>query len=273
MRHCRGVGPARLKQLHELGIRTWHDVVERSDALPGKLRETLVPESVELIEAVERDDIPFLVDRFRAEDRWRILHHYFDRASFFDIETTGLDRDARITVIVCWHRGELRTFVEDDNLDDFLDWLDDVDLLVSFNGTTFDVPRVVDAFHIPELPCPHVDLRWVCYHRGIRGRLKPITEQFEINRPDDVSELYGEEAVDLWWMWHHGGDRESLRRLVRYCAADVILLRLLAARMIERSDVDEAADWKLLDTLHRNRPKRSRTQRSSSAIPSASDAR
>ena len=40
--------------------------------------------------------------------------------------TSGLEMDSLITVIACWHQGRLHTFVEHENLDDFLDLLDDI---------------------------------------------------------------------------------------------------------------------------------------------------
>ena len=77
--------------------------------------------------------------------------------SFFDIETTGVSiYDDEPTVVGCHHKGKMLVFLNGDNLDDFLDLLHDVKLLVS------SMARVMcplwEYFHIPTLPCPHVDL-------------------------------------------------------------------------------------------------------------------
>ena len=193
-----------------------------------------------LLEAVEQSecaasshDIPRLVEQFKQQDRWRILGTYFDRATFFDIETSGLERDSKITLIVCLHRGRLHSFLKGESLDDFLDLLDDVDLLVSFNGTSFDVPRVEDGFHIPACPCPHVDLRWLCYHASLSGGLKSIENCIGIRRPDDLLSIDGEQAGWLWNMWEQDGDHQARRVLERYCGADVLALKLLAAHLLE----------------------------------------
>ena len=119
----------------------------------------------------DAEDVRYFVDRFAPADKWRILDYFFDQTTFFDIETLGLQYDASITVIVCWHDGQFRIFVEHENLDDFLELLDDARLLASFNGASFDVPRVLNSFHIPTLPCAHLDLRWSCYHQGHSGGL------------------------------------------------------------------------------------------------------
>lgn len=233
--HCRGIGPRRLAALKSAGIRTWHDVLKRPDAVSRSLRDVLLCECRELVEALERDCIDTFVRRFHTKDQWRILHQYLDRATFFDIETTGLHRDDTITVIVAWHQDRLHTFVEHENLDDFLDLLEEVELLVSFNGSMFDVPRVLGTFHIPELPCPHLDLRWIARHRNLSGGLKSITRRLGISRPRDLDDVDGAQAVQWWWAWKLGGDERARVDLIRYCAADVLLLLPLAEHLAKRS--------------------------------------
>ncbi|MCA9083497.1 MAG: ribonuclease H-like domain-containing protein [Planctomycetaceae bacterium] len=234
LQHIRGIGPARLQKLREDGVRSWHDVVGSPDRLPKPLRSELVDECQRSIDAHSRSDISYFVDRLHPRDRWRILHEFFDQASWFDIETTGLGFDDQITVIVCWHRNQLHTFVEDENLDDFLDLLDDVRLLVSFNGSTFDVPKLLDGFHIPDLPCPHIDLRWPCHYRSLQGGLKQISGRIGIRRPDDLLHADGDLAVQLWSSWKSTGNQNARRQLLRYCAMDVLLLLPLTAYVADR---------------------------------------
>ena len=128
-------------------------------------------------------------------------------------------------------RAQLQTFVEHENLDDFLALLEGVSLLVSFNGSTFDVPRVLNAFHIPALGCGHLDLRWSCYHQGYTGGLKEITRQMDIHRPADLQDADGQLAVQLWHAWQMHQDPVARDQLIRYCAADVLLLVVLAERL------------------------------------------
>ncbi len=244
--HCRGIGPARLTKLMAAGVHSWHDAVGNPDALPASLRKSLIDECRRLIAEFEQDRIDTFVRCFHPKDKWRILHHYLDRASFFDIETTGLSFEDTITVIVCWHRGELHSFVEHENLDEFLELLDDVDLLVSFNGNMFDVPRVLDAFHIPELPCPHLDLRWIAHHQQLRGSLKSLTCRLGIERPHDLRDVDGAQAVHWWWSWKLGGDEQARADLLRYCAADVLLMLPLAEQLSQRSHFDTENLWSQL---------------------------
>jgi hypothetical protein len=240
LRHCYGIGPIRLAELHESGIRCWNDVIEQVERVPTRVRETVVAESHRCLAALEANQINYFLGRFIPQDRWRVLDHYRERASFFDIETTGLEYDSQITVICCYHRFQLHTFVENENLDDFLDLIDDVELLVSFNGSTFDVPRVLDGFHIPKLPCPHLDLRWPCYHRGFLGSLKSIAEQLSITRPHDLQDADGALAVRLWEEWVANQDEFARDRLVRYCASDVLLLALVSDALVSDALVSDA---------------------------------
>ena len=241
LRHCAGIGPVRLARLHEAGVRSWWDVLDSPQRIPAGLRSGLVAESQHCAEALKTGDVRYFVDRFIGSDKWRILEHFSEQTSFFDIETMGLEVNAPITVIVCWHQGKLWSFVEHENLDGFLELLDEVTLLASFNGGSFDVPRVCDTFHIPKLPCPHLDLRWACYHQGLRGGLKDIAAGLGIVRPADLQDVDGEQAIRLWSGWRETKNQAARDGLIRYCAADVLLLLLIADRLTGHSD--RSADW------------------------------
>jgi uncharacterized protein YprB with RNaseH-like and TPR domain len=99
-------------------------------------RNNLFNEITENKNALNRNDIAFFVNKFHPEDKWRILAHYFEQASYFDIETDGVYN--RITTIALYHKGKLYNFTKNINLDDFLDILEDVKLIVSFNYCCLD---------------------------------------------------------------------------------------------------------------------------------------
>lgn len=240
----KGLGPARILMLQQLGIENWQEALDRPERVPDALRFQLLQECHACLEAQKRKDIAFFTQRFHPADRHLILAEFGDKASYFDIETTGLEYDDQITVIACWHQGQLHTFVEGENLDDFLDLLDEIELLVSFNGSTFDVPRVLDTFHIPELPCAHLDLRWACHHRGLSGGLKQITTRLGLNRPSDLQDADGALAVELWQQWLQTSSQDARQLLLRYCAADVLLLQPLAEYVADKpmSDLNQLWD-------------------------------
>ena len=241
--HCAGIGPARLAQLHERDVRTWADVLEAEDRLTGACWHRLAEESRRCLAALDAGDIRYFTNRFAPQDKWRILLHFLDQASYFDIETVGLEHDAAITVISCWHAGRLHNFVEHENLDEFLELLDEISLLVSFNGSSFDVPRILDTFHIPELPCAHVDMRWTCFHQGLTGGLKDIADHAGIVRPVDLQSADGELAVRLWFAWRNCQNRAARELLIRYCASDVLMLVMLAHQQARRGDISQDELW------------------------------
>ena len=241
--HCSRIGPVRLSRLHDVGLRTWDDMLRHSDSIPFSHCKELVEECERCQQALRESDVGYFVDHLVPQDRWRILHQYLAETSFFDIETSGLEHDAPVTVIACWHKGQLKSFVEHENLDEFLDLLDDITLLASFNGSTFDVPRMLDAFHIPELPCPHLDLRWCCHHHGWKGGLKEISTNCGIDRPPDLHDADGALAVQLWNAWIYMQDVGARARLIRYCASDVILLKLLAHQLAGANGKEDFELW------------------------------
>jgi uncharacterized protein YprB with RNaseH-like and TPR domain len=234
--HFPGIGPARLAQLQAAAICCWADAIDSPDRIPISLRKPLLDECHRCLAALEAGDVRYFVDQFAPQDKWRILAHFFEQITYFDIETEGLAYEAPITVIACWHRGRLQTFTEHENLDAFLDLLDDVTLLASFNGSSFDLPRILETFHIPALPCPHLDLRWICHHRGWKGGLKEITQRLGIRRPADLEHVEGDAAVRLWHLWLNARDQNSRELLLRYCSADTLLLVMLANRLTARDD-------------------------------------
>lgn len=255
--HLPAIGPERVKDLHRRGLRSWDDLLNSPpEDLPWPTaRQERIADVLHSCEAaLARDDIDFFTRTLARCDQWRVLGHWFDRATYFDIETDGVHAGCRISVIACLHRGRLLTFTAGHNLDAFLDLLDDVDLLVSFNGASFDVPKVVDAFRIPTLPCPHVDLRWLCYYGNCRGGLKQIEKDLGIERPPDLEGVDGEQAVWLWQAYCDEGDREALTCLTRYCAADVLSLQVVGDRLLRSFSPDFTASlpahpWGALDSL------------------------
>jgi uncharacterized protein YprB with RNaseH-like and TPR domain len=229
--HCRGMGPARLAALHAAGVRTWAEARAQPEAIAAACREAVLEELERSQAALDAGDASYFVQALAPPDRWRVLTRFLPRLTYVDLETTGLEIDDTVTAIGCFHRGELRVFVEHEDLDDFLDLLDDVEILASFNGSSFDVPRLLSAFHIPELPCPHLDLRWALYHRRFRGSQAAIEEALGEARPDDVTGIDGARAVELWDAWRAHGDARARQLLLRYCGADVLALVRLAHRI------------------------------------------
>lgn len=257
--HLPGIGPVAEGKLRAAGVERWSDLLQYPERLPFRPKQTqaFFQAVAASQKALESEDLSYLVNHLTKKEQWRILNGFRHRASFFDIETDGLDLDAQVTVIACLHRGQIHHFVRGENLDQFLDLLEETELLVSFNGASFDIPQLCRTWCIPDLGVAHIDLRWQCYHQNLRGGLKDIERRLGIARPEDLQGVDGEEAVWLWDDWQRRGDRVAYQRLVRYCCADVLTLSMVTDALlrerglaIEASGADQL--WALLDGVHEN---------------------
>lgn len=236
------MGPKTIASLNAAGIESWFDCLNRHEAIPfnGRRRRLFLEEVQKSILALEQENIAFFTEVFPPSEQWRVLAQFLHRAAFVDIETTGLSYQyAHISVIAACRGNSLHTFVYGENLDEFLSFADECDLIVTFNGSSFDLPFMERSFCIPDLGVPHLDLRWIAYHMGYRGGLKALERRMGIRRPARVMGIDGFEAVALFRRWQ-AGDAAARDLLVSYCAADTIAARLLAERILSAAHCDVA---------------------------------
>jgi len=231
---CKGIGPKADADIRQAGICNWQMALDCPDRIPlsPKKVDALVRELESLMADLTERRWERLVERLPTREHWRVLVDRNKDCSFFDIETDGLSMyEGAPTVICCLHRGEMHTFIRGDNLEDFPELLLKIDQLVSFNGSSFDVPYIQNYFNIPTLPCAHIDLRWICHHKGFKGGLKSIERELGLLRDDDLHGVDGLEAVWLWERYERYRDISALKRLVKYCQADVLGLEMLAREL------------------------------------------
>ena len=233
--HCSGIGPKTDEKLRQFQYNDWQTVLNHPDALPvsGNRKQSLIQGIQQSLEALNEKNLEFLISRFPGYEHWRFLAEFFDQCTFFDIETTGLScYQDDISVISAFYKQEMYTFVYQDNLDEFLDLVDESTLLVAFNGNSFDVPFIESYFNIPNIGCPYIDLRWIAYHFGFSGGLKNIEKQFDLFRPAGFEDTDGFEAVRLFNHWQKGSDRAK-EKLINYCQLDVLASYLVALELMK----------------------------------------
>lgn len=241
--HVYGIGPVTESKLRFHGFMTWRDCIENEKDIPfnGARRRRFIDSLKRSQEVYDEADVRELVRLLPIKEHWRILAEYFERAAFFDIETTGLSwYNSHISVIGALFETDVFTYLYKRNLDDFLLFMEDVDLLVTFNGNCFDIPFVERAFNIPGVDTAHIDLRWIAYYRGFRGGLKGIEKSLGVKRPEEIGDVDGYEAVDLYYQWQSGNSSAG-DRLVQYCCCDVVSTHLVAAYLLNRCGASVSA--------------------------------
>jgi len=174
-----------------------------------------------------RDDIAYFGRLLPPADRWRLFDPFKGEAVYLDIETSGGYQGVdEITVIGIFDGKEVLTFVSGKNLQDFEESIRGYQMVITFNGGSFDLPYIRRHFPGIQLPPVHIDLFPLLARLGHRGGLKSIERQLGIARDPEIREMNGYDAVKLWaaYQW---GDEAALKKLIRYNTADIVNLEPL----------------------------------------------
>ncbi len=256
--HLPGIGEALEEEIWALGIQTW-DQFHSASELPAKvapMRTELESLLTECETKLADGDAAFFDRMLPPSERWRLYPHFRDRAAFVDIETTGLSaRDSDVTLVGVFDRDGFTAYVSGENLRDFPSALARYQLLLSFNGKSFDMPFLEHFFGRPMFDeKAHIDLMWPLRRLGYRGGLKVAERRIGLDR-GELTGLDGADAVRLWRMWEDG-ERGARDTLVRYNAEDVASLPAIAEFVYDRMidllpiPVPEMEPWPRADIDH-----------------------
>ncbi len=203
--HLPGVGPRRETHFWRQGLATWEDFLA-AKRLQGLSRNRLDWLQAELTRSLEHlADAAYFAARLQAGEHWRLFQHFRPRTAYLDIETTGTVWPGLLVTVAGLYDGQnMRQFVQGHNLQEFPRALAQFDLLVTFNGTQFDLPVLRAYFPELVLPPAHVDLRFLMARLGFKGGLKKIEPRFGIHRPKEVTGMDGYMAVLLWQRYQRG---------------------------------------------------------------------
>jgi uncharacterized protein len=227
--HQSGIGAITEAELWRAGIRDWGDLRARAGELGmgritiGRLEQEITASEVALAE----HDAAWFGRRLPEREHWRLYPEFAAETGFLDIETTGLSPYEGIVTVVGVHGSAgTRSFVAGEDLEELPAYLRRFRILVTFNGSRFDLPFL--EFAMPQLTAPpvHIDLRFVLYRLGLSGGLKRIEERLGIGGREGVEGIAGLDAVRLWQEFRRGNPL-ALQRLVRYNRADTVNLEPL----------------------------------------------
>jgi len=224
--HLQGVGPKTERNIWQKGITDWNGFLSYGGIVISPAKDKLIRMQLE-DSLAHYGDVEYFEDRLPASDKWRMYGNFKERAVFLDIETSGdYSGGDLITVIGLYDGRDSHTFVNGQNLQEFEIAVSSYELVITFNGSSFDLPVLKKFFPNISLPPGHIDLKFLLNRLGYRGGLKRIEKEMGICRDADIDGMNGLDAVNLWkaYTW---GDHDALDLLIKYNAADIVNLKPL----------------------------------------------
>lgn len=227
--HIKGINPKKEKLLWEEGVFDWQDAIEKIDyyAMPKSIKESLKEELPESIYNFNSKNYNYFIKKFPTSIIYRLYPLLSNETVFLDIETTGIKpSNAHITVIGCYDGKEMKVFVHGINEKEFLDYIKDYSIIVTFNGSCFDIP-FLERYFETNINCAQIDLRFLLKELGYSGGLKKIEHDVGLSRGDDMEGVNGYTAVLLWNYYKDTKDKTAIDSLIHYNLLDTINLEHL----------------------------------------------
>ena len=225
--HIQSIGAITEQRLWESGLSNW-DAFSDDISIPlsGKRRYLLQQGIEESRQHLYQNNPVYFSKCLPANQSWRLFPEFKNSTAYLDIETTGLDRQFnKITTIALYDGQEIKTYVNGQNLDDFIKDIQQYKVIVTYNGKSFDIPFIEGFFNI-RLNHAQIDLRYVLYSLGFRGGLKGVERQLGNDR-GNLRDVDGFFAVLLWNEYQKNGDQKALDTLLAYNVQDTVTLENL----------------------------------------------
>lgn len=227
--HINRVTLHREESLWKEGVLDWESTLDNINyyAMPRSMRETFKKELPRSIRHYNNKNYTYFLERLEKFHKYRVYPFLEHKTLFLDIETTGVKpSDDHITVIGCYDGSEVRVFVYGENEYEFLDYIKKFSIVVTFNGSCFDMP-FLEKYFDTEFDIHQIDLRFLLKDLGYTGGLKKIEEATGLNRGDDMTGVNGYTAVLLWKHYKSTNDKRALDTLIHYNLLDTINLEYL----------------------------------------------
>src|SRR5262249_5382427 len=143
---------------------SWRDLLTSKAPIATALRSRrhIVPFLKDSYLALKGRDARFFSQYLPRTEWWRLYPHFRAKAAFLDIETTGLSHYYdEVTVVGLFDGRRVTPLLAGHNLDNVNSLLEPYDLVITFNGTLFDLPFLKAKFPSLALPPIHIDLRYL----------------------------------------------------------------------------------------------------------------
>jgi len=243
-----GIGPRKEQSLWQKGVLTWTDFrdVGHIRGISDECKVKMDDELASAEESLRSKNSSYFAIHLPTKEQWRCIGDFRESVAFLDIETTGISYRSPITVVGIYDGARMHTLVRGQNLTrgNLKGILSAASMMVTFNGSSFDLPMIESQFPgvVPEIP--HVDVKHPLRRLGYVGGLKRIERDLDIERDRRVEYMTGEDAVYLWHLWERKGSKNALDLLIEYNAEDCRNLKTLAEhsyRSLRRRVFDRSA--------------------------------
>ena len=225
--HIQSIGAITEQRIWDSGLRDWNSFSDDISIPLSDSRKYLLKSGIdESRQHLYKGNPVYFSKCLPSNQSWRFFPEFRDSTVYLDIETTGLDRHFNdITTIALYDGHEIKTYVQGQNLDDFIEEIYKYKVIVTYNGKSFDIPFIEHYFNI-RLDNAQIDLRYVLYSLGFRGGLKGCERQLGMDR-GDLSDIDWFFAVLLWGEYQRTGDQKALDTLLAYNVQDTLNLEKL----------------------------------------------
>lgn len=221
------------------GIRDWNDFLNSEVKGISKKTKAGYDRIIRNAQqALRNNDSGFFLNKLPSTETYRLYDFFKDEVIFLDIETSlAGKKNSYLTVIGIYDGDNTKIMVKNVNLDinALKTELKKYKLIITFNGSSFDLPFLKKKYPelVPEIP--HIDLRHLCARLGLIGGLKQIEKQLGIKRNNMIVEkLCGGDPLKLYRMFLGSSDTYYLKLLVEYNEEDVINLKKITDYVINK---------------------------------------
>jgi uncharacterized protein YprB with RNaseH-like and TPR domain len=219
--HLKGIGHQKETALWMDGILTHDDALNKGVLATKK---NFLQNSKQDIK--DKNWYPFY-EGMNSKDHWRLFGDLVNETAYIDIETTGLGSATDIITTAVVHSSQsTHVFVNGMNLDKLPSHLNQFNLIVTYNGKSFDIP-FIERFFKTNISSPHIDLRYILAGMGYKGGLKSCEQQLRLPIREGMEEIDGYTAVLLWNYYFKTKDPKALETLLAYNYEDSVRLEWL----------------------------------------------
>ena len=228
-----GIGKKLEQNIWKSGIQDWEKflLADEIKNISGHRKLYYDRKILDAKKALFNFDSCYFNNVLQQSEMWRLYDFFKEDCVFLDIETTGLSKfNDDITVFGLYDGINTKTMIKGINLDyDVLKKeLQKYKLIVTFNGSSFDVPFIEKRYPNMLPKIPNFDVKSITRQAGLKGGLKEIEKNLGIKRTHIVSKFYGGDALTLWKMYKATMDDYYLQLLVEYNEFDLVNLKSVA---------------------------------------------